>query len=151
MTSFPTGSSLCCLKHFPWSGIPTGHVSTLAFLPTYITGSDSSTAVLYIHDALGWEYVNARLLADHFAREANVTVYMPDFFSGESLDPVATTEGRWADVNIVGFGQRNPRDIREPEIFACAQELRGRYDKLGCVGYCFGGWGVLGKSTRSER
>ena len=32
---------------------------------------------------------------------------------------------------------------REPEIFAAAKELRAKYEKLGTVGYCFGGWAVL--------
>jgi dienelactone hydrolase len=141
MTSLTFSS--CCLKSFDWNGSPTGHVSTLASLPTYITGSNASAAVLYIHDALGWEFVNARFLADHFAREANVTVYMPDFFGGEVLDAVAIKEGRWADLDMKGFSARNARDVREPEIMAVARELRARYKKLGTVGYCFGGWAVL--------
>jgi dienelactone hydrolase len=141
MTS-PTFSS-CCVKSFDWTGSPAGHESTLASLPTYITGSNTSAAVLYVHDALGWGFVNARLLADHFAREANVTVYMPDFFGGEELDAVAIKEGRWADLDIKSFSERNSRDVREPEIMAAARELRANYKKLGTIGYCFGGWGVL--------
>ncbi|TKA77700.1 hypothetical protein B0A55_04015, partial [Friedmanniomyces simplex] len=34
------------------------------------------------------------------------------------------------------------RDIREPEIFACARKLRSEYKKLGASGYCYGGWAV---------
>jgi dienelactone hydrolase len=135
--------SSCCLKHFSWDGIPSGHEFTLASNPTYVTGSNADVAILYIHDALGWKFNNARLLADHFAREANATVYMPDFFGGERLDENAIKEGRWGGIDMPGFMKRNAREMREPEIFACARELRGKYKKLGTVGYCFGGWAVM--------
>lgn len=135
--------SSCCLKSFEWDGTPTGHESTLSNNPTYITGSNPHAAVLYIHDALGWKFSNARLLADHFAKEANVTVYMPDFFGGESLEAEKILQSRWAEMDMAGFRKRNDREIREKEIFACARELRAKYAKLGAVGYCFGGWAVL--------
>jgi len=134
----------CCLRSFQWSGTPSGQESTLANLPTYVTGTNKSAAVLYVHDALGWKFSNARLLADHLAREANVTVYMPDFFGGEVLDESALLEGRYQDLDMVGFRDRNTRESREPQIFAAAAALRGQgYGKIGAVGYCYGGWGVL--------
>lgn len=46
-----------------------GNETTFATLPTYVTGSNPHSAVLYIHDVLGWKFGNARLLADHFAKE----------------------------------------------------------------------------------
>jgi dienelactone hydrolase len=139
----PNTFSSCCLKSFSWSGTPTGAESTLANNPTYITGSNPRVAILYVHDALGWRFPNARLLADHFAAEANATVYMPDFFGGEVLDSAAILEERWADIDLPGFMQRNARGVREPEIFAAARELRDKYEKLGTAGYCFGGWAVM--------
>ena len=138
-----TTFSDCCLKHFTWDGSPTGTETTLANNPTYVTGSNTDAAVLYVHDALGWQFSNARLLADHFAKEANATVFMPDFFGGEQLDPELIKAGRWDELDMPGFMKRNARGVREPEIFACARELRGRYGRLGAVGYCFGGWAVL--------
>ena len=76
--------------------------------------------------------------------QANVTVYLPDFFGGEELDAVAILEGRWQDLDIANFTKRNSRVIREPEIFAAAKELHAKsYTKLGAVGFCYGGWGVL--------
>ncbi|OAL04408.1 dienelactone hydrolase [Phaeosphaeriaceae sp. SRC1lsM3a] len=143
MTDTQQTFSSCCVKHFSWTGTPSGTKSTLSDLPAYVTGTNTSAAVLYVHDALGWKFSNARLLADHFAREANVTVYMPDFFGGERLDEDAVKQGRWGDVDMAGFTTRNARDIREPEIFECARELKGKYGKVGTVGYCFGGWAVM--------
>lgn len=143
--SAPTGFSSCCLKSFKWDGEPTGHESTLANLPTYITGDNPHAAVLYIHDALGWKFSNARLLADHLAREANVTVYIPDFFGGEELDKETVLAGHFHKIDLVAFRSRNDRHIREPEIFACAKALREEkgFKKIGAVGYCYGGWAVL--------
>ena len=133
----------CCLKGFAWDGTPSGHEGTLSKNPTYITGTNPDAAVLYVHDALGWDFTNARLLADHFAREANVTVYVPDFFGGEVLDKTLILQGRFEELDMVGFISRNNREIREPEIFACATALREKgYKKIGAIGYCFGGWAV---------
>ena len=59
----------CCVKSFAWDGVPQGTESTLADLPCYVTGTNREAAVLYVHDILGWKFPNARILADHFARE----------------------------------------------------------------------------------
>ncbi|KAJ4993465.1 dienelactone hydrolase family protein [Stagonosporopsis vannaccii] len=134
----------CCVTSFEWDGTPQGREEEIAGLKTYVTGENKEKAVLYVHDALGWGFRNARVLADHYAREANVTVYIPDFFGGESLDAKAILEGRWADVDLAGFSARNSRPIREPQIFAAAKALRSAgFSSLGAVGFCFGGWGVL--------
>lgn len=75
----------CCLTGFTWSGTPVGTIGTLGKSQAYITGTNKHAAILFIHDAFGWEFPNVRLLADHLAREANATVYVPDFFGGEKL------------------------------------------------------------------
>lgn len=73
-----------------------------------------------------------------------MTVYIPDFFGGETLDAAAIMEGRWHDLDMAGFSARNSRAVREPEIFACAEALRSNgYRKIGSIGFCFGGWAVL--------
>lgn len=77
MTSSTTTGTFkpCCLTSFQWDGKPSGREDKLAGLPTYITGNNSSAAVLYIHDALGWKFSNARLLADHYAQEVCMPLY----------------------------------------------------------------------------
>ncbi len=77
--------SSCCLEGFQWEGTPTGSIGKLANNESYIVGDNPDAAVMLIHDLLSWKFPNIRLLADHYAREANVTVYVPDFFDGESL------------------------------------------------------------------
>lgn len=59
----------CCLTSFEWDGKPSGREEEVAGLPTYVTGENKERAVLYVHDALGWGFRNARVLADHYARE----------------------------------------------------------------------------------
>jgi dienelactone hydrolase len=135
----------CCFRGFQWDGTPTGRIDKLANNDAYIAGSTPDRAVLLIHDALGWTFPNIRLLADHYAKEANATVYVPDFFGGEVKDPEMLIHGSWADpsLDMPGFLKRNARDIREPEIFETARALRAKYKKVGAVGFCFGGWAVF--------
>jgi len=45
--------------------------------------------------------------------------------------------------DLHGFLARNSKDIRRPEIFACAKILRSEYQKVGAIGYCYGGWGCV--------
>lgn len=76
--------------------------------------------------------------------QADVTVYLPDFFGGETLDQKAILEGRLADLDIASFSARNSRANREPEVFACATALRAQgFTKIGAAGFCYGGWAVL--------
>jgi hypothetical protein len=81
---FPRSSEMadifqsCCLTSFPWSGTPSGREEKLAGLPTYITGDSTSAAVLFVHDALGWQFGNARLLADCYAKEVTHS-YSPTY------------------------------------------------------------------------
>jgi len=140
MTSVPT----CCLKAFQWTGTPTG---TEGYLPgssnaTYITGTNPRVAIFLIHDLLSWKFPNTRLLADHYAREIDATVYIPDFFGGETLPFEPIIQGRFHEIDIVGFLGRNSREIREPEIISFARTLRGKYDRVGAIGFCYGGWAV---------
>ena len=130
----------CCLKGFAWDGKPTGHTSKLANYDTYVTGDISDVAVLFIHDLFGWTWLNTQLLADHFAREANAIVYVPDFFGGKSIDHGPIYDGELEKLDIKTFMEPNTREKREPEIFECARALRAKYKKVGAVGYCFGGW-----------
>ncbi|EJD36893.1 dienelactone hydrolase family protein [Auricularia subglabra TFB-10046 SS5] len=71
----------CCVKGFEWDGTPTGRVGKLAGNDAYISGESTSTAVLLVHDAMGWTHTNMRLLADHYAREANATVRETEIFA----------------------------------------------------------------------
>jgi dienelactone hydrolase len=69
----------CCLAGFEWDGTPTGTEGKLGDLNAYIAGNTGSHAcILVIHDLFGWTFNNLRLLCDHYAKEAECAVYMPD-------------------------------------------------------------------------
>ncbi|KAI9689362.1 MAG: hypothetical protein M1822_010013 [Bathelium mastoideum] len=125
-----------------WEGSPKGHVGQLANNQAYIAGDNLDAAVLLIHDLLGWTFPNIRLLADHYAREANVTVYVPDFFGGEVLPFETVANERWHELDLPGFMKKNSRASREPEIFDCARAMRQKHKRVGAVGFCYGGWAV---------
>ena len=65
---------------------PTGKVTTLYGLPTYIAepskGRSAKGIVVIIPDAFGWEFVNNRLMVDEYARTGDFTVFLPDFMNG---------------------------------------------------------------------
>lgn len=70
--------SSCCLTGFQWDGTPVGKDGKLANNDTYVTGTNKDVAILIIHDVFGWTFKNTRLVADHFAKEVDATVYLPD-------------------------------------------------------------------------
>ncbi len=72
--------SLCsnCIQGFEWNGNPSGNEARLANNNAYVTGTSSKVAILVIADIFGWTFVNTRLLSDHYAKEADATVYVPD-------------------------------------------------------------------------
>jgi dienelactone hydrolase len=43
-------------------------------------------------------------------------------------------------LDLPGFLGRNSKEIRSPELFACAQALKAKYTRVGAIGYCWGGW-----------
>jgi dienelactone hydrolase len=135
----------CCLKGFEWNGTPSGKTGRISGSDneTYIAGDENTdAAVLIVADLFGWTFNNIRLLADHYAREAKVTVYAPDFFGGEVIPSDLLVNEQWEKIDLAGFLQRNSREARENEIFEFAKALRGKYKKVGAVGFCYGGWAV---------
>ncbi|KAK4937628.1 hypothetical protein LTR10_021774 [Elasticomyces elasticus] len=139
--------SNCCVTGFRWEGTPKGKETTLGDNKAYVTGTNKDAAVLIIHDIFGWTLNNARMLADHYAEEADVTVYLPDFFDGEVVSPSALgppKEGA-KPFDIPAFMGRHSKEIRGPEIFAAATKLKKElgFKKVGAIGFCYGGWGCF--------
>jgi len=71
----------CCKVGFKWNGTPVGQEGTLGQNKAYITGTNKDAAVMIVHDIFGWTLPNTRLLADHFAQEADCTCYVPDLYN----------------------------------------------------------------------
>lgn len=89
----------CCLQGFEWQGAPAGTDGQLGPNAAYMTGTNPDVAILLVHDRYGWRFRNVRLLADHWAREGGVTVYVPDFFGGGAVDWDLVR--RWEDRDVL--------------------------------------------------
>ena len=67
-----------CLRASFWDGTPQGKETKLAGNSAYEVGDEPEIAIMVIHDLLGWEFRNLRLLADYYAKEIGATVVVPD-------------------------------------------------------------------------
>ena len=67
-----------CKSGFKWDGTSVGKDTTLNDAKAYVTGDSKTTAILILTDIFGHTLPNIRLIADHYAKEANATVYVPD-------------------------------------------------------------------------
>ena len=123
VSSFPPAYGLFCLTEFA--------VKTYFAYP-----KDKSTtnAILLITDVIGYEFINAQLIADQFAANGYFTV-MPDLFYG---DPIPLN--RPADFDIMKWMKPHGPDSVDPIIQKSLEEMRSKYDckHIGAVGYCFG-------------
>jgi dienelactone hydrolase len=65
---------------------PAGEVQTINGFPTYVTKPEGDQPpkgiVVIIPDALGWELLNTRALADAYARRIPALVLVPEFMDG---------------------------------------------------------------------
>lgn len=66
---------------------PQGNVETIHGYPTYVAnpkeGKQANGIIIIVPDAFGWEFINNRILADHYADAGGFKVYLPDFMNGE--------------------------------------------------------------------
>ncbi|MCJ1312621.1 hypothetical protein MMC25_006296 [Agyrium rufum] len=144
----------CCKSGFLWDAEPKGKVSKLADLDCYVSGSNKDAAVLIVHDIFGWTLTNTRVLADHYATEANVTVYLPDFFHGGVITPEMMDDPVKRDAfDGKTFMLTNNKAARYPEVLACASALRTEheYNTIGTIGFCYGGYGALKLATEKQK
>ena len=141
--------STCCVKGFTWDGTPEGREEKIAAsFDTYVSGTSTKAAVLIVHDVFGWKTPNARLLADHYAREAGVTAYLPDFFHGDEVRPESRPDlspQEFLMQVVMPFIGIHSRAAREPDVFAVARALKRDlgYEKVAVVGFCYGGWAAF--------
>lgn len=72
-----------CFKGHIHPGTPSGTVTALHGLPTYVASPVGTPKgiLVFIPDAFGWQFLNNQLLADNYAK-AGFLVYLPDFMDG---------------------------------------------------------------------
>lgn len=149
--------SVCCVKGFKWEGTPEGRTEKIANgkYDAYVAGNNTKAAVLLIHDVYGWDNPNVRLMADHYAKNTGATVYVPDFFLGDTLNRQKYPElsnQEFLGKYLMPFVGRHARDVREKDIFIVARALRREhgYEKLAAIGFCYGGWAIMRLGAKPE-
>ncbi|TIA87594.1 hypothetical protein E3P99_03073 [Wallemia hederae] len=131
----------CCKQIGSFSkGTPKGIESTIGGLRTYIASpshAQGDVAVLMISDVFGWEFVNARVLADSYAQESGARVYLPDFLDGEY---VPTDVHSRKDYDLYAFLGRHPPRAQKEKAEKVANDIKAtsKASKLVAAGYCWG-------------
>ncbi|KAK4185406.1 Alpha/Beta hydrolase protein [Podospora australis] len=146
---------------------PQGTVETLHGLPTYVSrppdGVTPLETVVLITDALGWELLNTRALADAYARRVPCTVFVPDILKGHALPltfltatdaldhpPNGTPPSFLTKVltylklipGLLTFLFHNHKRAAHPRVLSFFRSLRESSPpnaKIGAAGFCWGG------------
>jgi dienelactone hydrolase len=65
---------------------PYGTETTIHGFRTYVAQPEDDITpkgiIVMITDAFGWDFVNNRVLCDHYAKKGGFLVYCPDFMNG---------------------------------------------------------------------
>ncbi|KAL4887972.1 Alpha/Beta hydrolase protein [Aspergillus ambiguus] len=155
-----------CFSGHVHDGTPKGQVTQLHGLDVYVAepsgGADAVRGiVIIIPDAFGWEFVNNRILADHYAEKSNYKVYLPEFMGGHAapawvVDTMRSlfktdTLSAWltkpyhiacAVSAFVPFLYYNRPSKSWPVVesfFAAVRQKEGAQLPIGAAGFCWGG------------
>ncbi|CAK7209975.1 hypothetical protein SCUCBS95973_000630 [Sporothrix curviconia] len=154
-----------CFSGSVKEGKPRGEIITLHGLQTYATGpADGRTpeaTIVILPDAFGWEFVNNRLLADHYADRGDYKVYLPEFMAGKAAPEYMIDTMRdlingsvfakpfhfaRALAGFVPFILTNRIPKSHPRVTAFFEALRkaeGADARIAAAGFCWGGKHVL--------
>ncbi|KAL8787529.1 MAG: hypothetical protein Q9213_002187 [Squamulea squamosa] len=138
--------SNCCISGFSWNGTPSGRETKISDFNVYTAGENKDVAILFLHDIFGWTFRNNRLLADHFAKEVNATVLLPDFYNGEVvLEETIFDPEKFKNFDLNAWKERNGKENRAAGVHRFAKMLKVElgFKKVGAIGYCWGGWAAF--------
>ncbi|KAK3682259.1 Alpha/Beta hydrolase protein [Podospora appendiculata] len=152
-----------CFQGSVHDGEPRGKVIKLHGLDTYATEPADGRAprgiIVIVPDAFGWEFVNNRILADHYADKGDYKVYLPDFMLGHSasLSMLQSVRGFtsgsllykpyyivMALSGFIPFRYHNRFGRSWPIVESFFRQLRtdgaeGAALPVGVAGFCWGG------------
>ncbi|KAK0464596.1 dienelactone hydrolase endo-1-3,1,4-beta-D-glucanase [Desarmillaria tabescens] len=145
-----------CFKGEILAGEPTGTISIQGAY--YAQSAEPSTrAVILFTDIFGLRLKNSKILADFFAEQLKCDVWVPDLFDGKppvEVHEMKVPERIGEKIGFFGYLsfiwlalRRLPLIIhswpsvvdRRVTTFIERLKAEKKYEKLGAVGYCFGG------------
>ncbi|TIC05092.1 alpha/beta-hydrolase [Wallemia mellicola] len=124
---------------------PKGIESTVADHKVYITSPDHSqndVVVVVVPDVFGWKLTNTRVLADGYAKQAGVRVYVPDFFNG---DHAPFDLDKLKDFNLGEFASKHPPREQRDEVEQVVKAIKAsaKAQRIITIGFCWGAPSVL--------
>ncbi|EKM50541.1 uncharacterized protein PHACADRAFT_263879 [Phanerochaete carnosa HHB-10118-sp] len=128
-----------CFKGIKHEGTPEGRIEEIAGIECYIATPEGDYAkdavVVFLTDIFGIQLVNAKLLADDFARHG-LKVVAPNLFQ----DPAPMDAfGPGSTFNMQEWFGRNGPDFSEPRIRKVLAALKEQgVTKIGVTGFCYG-------------
>ncbi|KAM5450197.1 hypothetical protein MaudCBS49596_004572 [Microsporum audouinii] len=132
----------CCIRGFIHEGTVTGETKKIGNTDIYFAQPKESNkkagkAVIILSDVMGI-HSNSQLLADYIAAQGYLTV-IPDLFHGDKLTPDCFKPDSGFD--LYGWLAKHGTDVVDPIVESTVKLLREEHgiEKLGGVGYCFGG------------
>ncbi len=137
-------SDSCCAptRGHIHSGTPKGSITTMVGIETYVTKTNNFTgkALILLTDYFGLPLVNSQLLADTFAEQGGLNVYMPDQFHGEPA-PLSILTGD-TSFKLMEWLPQHPKQPTYDNTVALINELKQNHGvtKIACIGYCWGGF-----------
>ncbi|KAF2730875.1 esterase/lipase [Polyplosphaeria fusca] len=130
----------CCVVGVKHEGTAKGEIKKISDFRTYFMypeNKSTQNAILILTDIMGIDSINVQLIADQFAANGYFVV-IPDLFDGNvvPLNPPADFDiMKWISTELPN------RDVVDRKIEDTIKEMRGSLgvNKIGGVGYCFGG------------
>jgi dienelactone hydrolase len=154
-----------CYKGFVLPGEPKGSmVGQAYFTPAPSDATQQTKAIVLLTDIFGLPLPNPRIVADHLAEQVGVDVWVPDLFNGKppfdanKLEPLMPdrpgAKSSLLDIVLLILKAlptlprlfANRASVVDPRIHEFIKKIKDEkgYERIGAVGYCFGG-GMAGR------
>ncbi|CAK5270616.1 unnamed protein product [Mycena citricolor] len=151
-----------CFKGSILEGEPTGtvqeHLHGAYFAPAGDTRGANKRAIVLLTDIFGLPLKNCKILADEFAKRLGCDVWVPDIFAGkpfltpddmkhfprkagQTLSVLNTARFLIKALSVLPSFVRHRASVVDGRVVAFMNALQAerQYDKIGVIGYCFGG------------
>jgi len=155
-----------CLEGSILAGTPKGSMVKLGELDAYMTptpeGAHPTKVIFLVYDIFGLGIDNSKIVADQLSTLTKTIVYVPDVLEGDWMAPDALSlpeqpmanKSLFSKVGIyasmissvvtsgaIKFMIRNKEPVITPRSIAFAKALKSEkgFQRIGVIGYCFGG------------